>query len=148
MSQPLNHARHNKKACDLLHENGGFPDWVITTAFYSAMHYSYSIIFPCIEDGQTYNDIEAYADDHKHHHTKHGTTVHLVTVKFFAIAASYKLLKDAAHAARYHDFEHPKEVVAKVRKTLDKIIEFVEAKYAELNPKPTPAPDSKKEEIK
>ncbi|HMK27181.1 MAG TPA: hypothetical protein VK483_14210 [Chitinophagaceae bacterium] len=134
MSQALNHARHNKQACDLFHSNGNFPDWVITTAFYCAMHYAYAIIFPFEENGVTYQNIESYADANKHLHTKHGTTVHLVTVKHFAIAAHYKLLKDAAHTARYHDFNHPKEVVAKIRKTLDKVIDYAEKKYLELNP--------------
>ena len=134
MSQALNHARHNKEAFDLFHENGKFPDWVITTAFYCAMHYAYSIIFPCTESGKTYSDIESYADDHKHYHTKHATTVHLITIKYFAISSSYKLLKDAAHTARYHDFDHPPQVIAKIRKTLDKIISFAESEYAELNP--------------
>ena len=143
MSQSLTHARHNKDACDFLHTDGGYPDWVITTAFYSAMHYAYCIIFPCSEGGKSYNDIESYSNDNKIAPTKHGITTSLVIKKYFSISANYKLLKDAAHTARYHDFNHPPEVVGKIRRALDKISIFCEAEYMRKNPPSptTPAPD-------
>jgi hypothetical protein len=45
-SESFAHGEHNEKACDLLALNQGFPDWVITTAFYASLHFVTSKIFP------------------------------------------------------------------------------------------------------
>ena len=42
----LNHAIHNKEACEYLSKEPKFSDWVITTAFYSALHFIDYKIFP------------------------------------------------------------------------------------------------------
>ncbi len=140
MSRSLNHARHNKDACDHIHACGKFPDWTITTSFYCALHYAYSILFPFKDGNTTYNDIDAYFNDHQQHKNKHQATYYLVVTKYFNMATNFKIIKDAAHTARYHDFEHPPEVVRTIRQKLDKIIEFAEAKYIELHPPTPPTP--------
>ncbi len=60
MNTPIDHARHNKQACEYLNDKAIYPDWVTTTAFYCAMHYSYSIIFPLTHEGNEFNNIEQY----------------------------------------------------------------------------------------
>lgn len=41
------HAQHNENVCNDLHSCGkGYNDWVVTTAFYSALHYVRHKIFP------------------------------------------------------------------------------------------------------
>jgi len=40
------HAEHNESLCELLLNNGNYNDWVITTAFYSAIHFVRHKIFP------------------------------------------------------------------------------------------------------
>lgn len=132
MSQALNHARHNRKACDHLHAAGEFPDWVITTAFYCAMHYALAIVFPYEEDGITYKNIEEYFNNHDSS-SKHSAALHLIRRKHFAIAEKYKQLKDVAHTARYHDYDHPSVVVSKMRKNLDAIQNYAEVKFLEIN---------------
>lgn len=40
------HGEHNEQACDLIAANNNFPDWVITTAFHTALHFVTYKIFP------------------------------------------------------------------------------------------------------
>lgn len=54
------HAAHNEKACDYLLKSRLFNDWVITTAFYSALHYVQDEIFPLTEDRKTYNNFNIF----------------------------------------------------------------------------------------
>ena len=60
----LKHAEHNEKTCKYLSKKPDFADWVITTAFYSALHYTQYSIFPFSMEirGNTinYQDFEAY----------------------------------------------------------------------------------------
>ena len=42
----LTHARHNVEACDFLKGTNEFNDWVITTAFYAAIHFAKYELFP------------------------------------------------------------------------------------------------------
>src|SRR5687768_17588266 len=111
MSIALNHARHNRKACEHLHTATVYPDWVVTTSFYCAMHYAHAAIFPFEELGTKYQNIEQYFNKHKKvGETKHSVTIDLIQKKHMDIADKYKQLKDTAHTARYHDYELPKPV--------------------------------------
>jgi len=74
-----------------LHSSGEFPDWTVTTAFYCAMHYVYSVIFPCVEHGDNYLNFEAYFEKFKRpNETKHGFTLILLKKKHFSVAEKYK----------------------------------------------------------
>ncbi len=104
------HAAHNEAACDLLHKADDFPDWVITTAFYAAMHGVYEQLFPLKEADITYPTFEAYysrkfarmpAGDKPN---KHDATVDLVRVHLPAVASNYRLLKDSCFNARYRNY--------------------------------------------
>lgn len=128
MSIPLNHARHNKAASEYLFAaENDFPDWVVTTSFYCAMHYVYAAIFPFTELNVTYANLEAYFNKHKHiGDTKHSVTLGLVQKKHSCIANKYKELKDVAFTSRYQDYLLPKQIVAKVRKNLNTIEKYCE----------------------
>lgn len=129
MNTPLHHARHNKLACDHLHAANNFPDWVVTTAFYCAMHYAHAIIFPYKETGITYRNLEEYFNKHKKiGETKHSVTTALIQKLHLSIADKYKQLKDTAHTARYHDYELPNAVVSKMRRNLNVVAEYCENK--------------------
>lgn len=54
------HALHNEKVCKFLYEENKYQDWVITTAFYSALHFVRYKIFPLQIDGYTYNNFDIY----------------------------------------------------------------------------------------
>jgi len=44
--EDLDHALHNEKVFNHLLINKDFTDWIVTTAFYSALHFADSKIFP------------------------------------------------------------------------------------------------------
>jgi len=128
------HAAHNEAACDLLHSSGAFPDWVITTAFYSAMHLVYERLFPLETEDATYADFEGYyaqkyarkaAPDKP---TKHDATVDLVKTHLPAVASNYRLLKDACHNARYRNYAVKPYEAAVARNQLQNIKERLSKK--------------------
>lgn len=121
------HATHNENACNLLHDHGGFPDWVVTTAFYSALHLVYERLFPLKVDGTSYADFDTYysklharrpAADKP---TKHEATVDLVKVYYPRAASYYRLLKDSCHNARYRNYQIPAYMATTAREQLQTI---------------------------
>jgi hypothetical protein len=42
----IDHAEHNANVCELLLKEGNFSDWVVTTAYYSAIYYIDAKLFP------------------------------------------------------------------------------------------------------
>ncbi len=66
----LDHANHNKEVCDYLSKNPNYSDWIITTAFYSALHFVDYKIFPLkfTFNGSEYNFLKF--DDYYDFYTK------------------------------------------------------------------------------
>ncbi len=54
------HAKYNELLCEVLAEDGRWDDWVVTTAFYSAMHFVEFKLFPMREAGTSYPAFEQY----------------------------------------------------------------------------------------
>ncbi len=121
-----NHALHNEKVCDFLHETGDFPDWVVTTAFYSALHFVIHKIFPCRIGSQQFNDFDSYyrtlGNTRKN---KHRETISLVSRKCGReIGELYKFLHDTSWMARYTEDQIPVQVANKCREYLAEIKVF------------------------
>lgn len=51
------HAEHNESLCAKLLSEDKYRDWVITTAFYSAIHYIDHKLFPLQHDGGKFENI-------------------------------------------------------------------------------------------
>ncbi len=105
-----NHALSNEKVCNYLNESGKFPDWVITTAFYSALQFVKYKAFPLKLDAETFNSFDDYYIHEKHNNQYGGKSPHevikrLVNRHLKKIAAPYHELYDACHNARYSDYE-------------------------------------------
>lgn len=113
--ESFEHGEHNEKACELLSVNN-FPDWTITTAFYAALHFVTSKIFPfdIIVNTKkiTFTDIQQW-QSHKSYASKsrHFLTVDLVEKFCEDIADEYQWLLDTSFNARYHSHRHPPEIV-------------------------------------
>src|SRR5690348_4477874 len=93
-SNPLDHARHNERVCNFLDGPKDQPDWVVTTAFYSALHYVRHWIFPFEMEilpnkKQIFNSFDDY---YQHYHSlypstnKHETLKKLVRLRIPEIA--------------------------------------------------------------
>ena len=119
------HGVHNERACNLLAGDGRFPDWVVTTAFYSALHYVQARLFPFTdEDGTRYSSIDEFIYVHPEHSNKHQATVDLIYMEMSEIGSKYAWLRQQSHTARYIKYKTPKEDAATAIKYLGAIKVF------------------------
>lgn len=102
------HAIHNEAACDFLLSSNKFNDWVVTTAFYSALHFVQHAIFPLTDGAKTYKDLNVYYSEvlkkRNKRLTKHIATIQLVGTKLPKCAPYYRWLYDACMTARYTNY--------------------------------------------
>lgn len=108
----LNHGLHNEKVCEHLRlHNKDFADWIITTAFYSALHFASYKIFPYKKElpkdqSLTISSIdEAVNNDNPHGVGKHQLMSDLLFKYSNAIASDYNWLKDMCFNARYVEYQ-------------------------------------------
>ena len=120
----LNHGLHNEKACTHLESNAEFADWIITTAFYSALQFVSYKIFP-IEikvngnNKVTIYDISQYQNiSGKRELSRHTVLGDLVYKHCADISEDYDWLKDMSMNARYVNYQHPIEVANKAKRLM------------------------------
>ena len=126
------HALHNQKVCDYLSEHGEFHDWVITTAFYSAIHWIEDYLFPFhVKDGKAdieIGSLEAYTQFYNDslglRKSNHAIRTMLVGEKCREILSSYSSLYDNCMTARYIDYRKDIRAATKARRCLVAIAEF------------------------
>jgi len=107
------HAEHNEEVCKLLLSTKKFNDWVITTAFYSSLHFALNKLFPLTTGADSYENIDSYYVKNKLHGkcSKHIAICSLVSSNLPSIRSEYKWLLDVCMTARYHNYKI-KEVTA------------------------------------
>ena len=120
------HGKHNKDVCDVLHLKSALEcnDWVITTAFYSAIHYFDHLLFPYLhKDGTTFNDIN---EAHRiiNQVNKHETRGILIQTKIPAKGGDYTFLKEECYNARYGNWMVNDIIAKKAVSKLEAIIEM------------------------
>lgn len=127
--KPKTHSEHNYAVCEFLLSDGRFHDWVVTTAFYSALHFVQEEIFPFSDDeGFTYSSFDQYysksiRDGIKI--SKHQSTIRLVEQRINGAGNLYRSLHDMCRTCRYRNY-HVSRKKAKVAKSyLDKIKNLV-----------------------
>ena len=102
----LDHARHNEKVLKYLDKEPTNSDWVITVAFYSALHYVRYKIFPLtVKKANGDNHIHITFDNYCSYHRydnlgKHEMLLGLVAEHCPEIAYEYNQLKDMCWTAR------------------------------------------------
>jgi len=120
------HGEHNEQACDLLYLNGKFPDWTITTAFYSSLHFVTYKIFPFnhkegqkilkIDNLEQWQQYKSYTVTKRHELLKDLVAIHCVNV-----FPEYEWLLGLSMTARYHRFQHDKLIVDKAVRLMKQI---------------------------
>lgn len=106
MKDHVSHANHNTKVCSYLSKKEIFSDWIITTAFYAALHYTRAIMLPCEHDGHVITDFEVYYSKCKDlGEGRHGFQKKYVLINFPEISNAYSRLHDLSVTARYTRFE-------------------------------------------
>lgn len=130
MSNALKHAKHNKSACEYLNETALFGDWVITTAYYSAIYFVCHTLFPNQYDIKgrvsNYNTFEEYYRAYRQINqgmelNPHKLRLELVEEFIPEVATSYKTLKDQCWTARYVNYKFDKSIVAICKECLNEI---------------------------
>ncbi len=116
------HGEHNNRLCDELYENGRYPDWVLTTAFYAALHYVEHLLFKGPVPLTPYRSIRA-AQDH-YRAVKHEARQYLLDDHQPEIADKYRYLHQMSHNARYIDYQVSGDAVRLCRLYLNDIREF------------------------
>ena len=108
----IDHAKHNESVCEYLDTPKDKHDWVITTAFYSALHYARHKIFPYNmeirpnkrELFQTFDDYFSYYHSLYPNVNKHEAMKKLIRREIQSIADDYDHLFSMCHTARYVDY--------------------------------------------
>lgn len=123
----LKHAYNNLEACKYLNQSGNFRDWVITTAYYSALHFVSYLIFPYKqehEDGRTYElqTLDEYYSFNNLSNGKHNELANIVADDYPSISADFDWLKDLCMTARYKNYYQSKADSERAIKLLDIII--------------------------
>lgn len=125
MADHLSHARHNEQACKhLLGAEGSFLDWVLTTAFYAAVHYVRHSIFPLERNGHTYVSLVDYCyrtGNSESHSTVNGLVAEEMPDK---IAGRYLRLYQLSRTARYNEYQTPVSTCLQAVGDLEKIREY------------------------
>lgn len=128
-----NHAKHNKTACKFIKDSELFNDWVITTAYYSALHFMQSELFPGQFENPTNGKIKTYTSFDKYFNdtkgfTKHGLLLNLVeqTVDDEDVIDGFTSLKELCWTARYTTYCYSKNIASECYKNLELIEEYCE----------------------
>jgi hypothetical protein len=100
------HAKHNEKLCDHLDALNDYYDWVVTTAFYTTLHYAEGKIFPT-SGIPSYPDFESYyeANGRTLQCSKHKAMSNLLRAKLPFAANAYNGLMDSCNNARYKNYQ-------------------------------------------
>jgi len=111
------HAEHNENACKYLYQSGIYYDWVVTTAFYSAMHYVHHDLFPMEFYDESYENFNVYYGSRYNHlidrPSKHQATIDLINNRLPNCKRFYRWLYDECYTARYNKYNVSLEMAKK-----------------------------------
>lgn len=128
IKKSLDHALHNEKVCKHLNRTPHFLDWVITTAFYSALHFVNHKLFPfeLVDDGKkiTIKNFNEYCKYKKDSTRKHNKLAELVAERLEDIADAYCQLRDTSWTARYQDYTYNRDIANIAVKRLKEIKDY------------------------
>lgn len=122
--QRLRHALHNESVCNYIELNQEFADWVITTSFYSCLHFVSYKIFPFeVKSIQgkstTIENIDQFSNyNNTKSKSKHQLLADLVSKKCPKISEDYDWLLDMSMNARYSYYQQDKEIAQKAKRLM------------------------------
>lgn len=102
------HGLHNNEACNLFIKSGDgrFNDWIVTTAFYSALHFVHHHMFPLSIFKRVYKNFDIYYNNEYPNSElpKHTVTKDLVNEYLQSISSKYNWLFKECYNARYRNY--------------------------------------------
>ena len=126
---PIEHAEHNERVCNFLSKKVEYGDWIITTAFYSAIHYVRHLMLPGVfRNGKPCESFEDLFSDQKFlSEGLHGFQLRYVKDNCRPIYIDYKQLHDLCNTARYVEYNYPREASNQAKGKLEKIKSYVKS---------------------
>lgn len=126
------HALRNFDLCKKLLEEGKYNDWVITTAFYSAVQFIEFTLFPLVVNKVEYSDFDEYYETKSNNGfpNKHNIRKRLVSDKIPSIRSHYRELLDDCHTARYYCYNTSPSKAIEAKKN----IEFIKSECLKIKP--------------
>ena len=105
----LQHAEHNEKLCLIIQAlPDNYNDWVVTTAFYSCIHFVEHKLFPLDINGVIYKNFNSYYHaffvNTNNSLSKHEAKIELVETYLVKVSSNYRWLFDACMNARYRNY--------------------------------------------
>lgn len=120
MSNKRIHGERNQKLSDELLVQDIYLDWVITTAFYSAIHYVEDKILPCkifdVDCKNIFDVKKVYKMNGRHEARER-----LVCTQLTEVSAQYKWLDDNSRNSRYNTYKITKAQAEKAKQYLHEI---------------------------
>jgi hypothetical protein len=126
----LYHAKHNEQVCNYLNKKPEFSDWIITTAFYAALHYVRHKIIPYVNvdlsgNHKIFNDFESLFENfRKEYEGRHGFQKRFVEENMRIIRFEYQRLHELCQNARYYNYQYNRDDSEKARKYLKIIKDY------------------------
>ncbi len=121
-------AGRNKSLCIQLNEQGEYYDWVVTTAFYSCIHFLEGGLLPCKINGCQCKNISEVKEvfEMEGRHAARSKLAHQYTTP--QIASAYDWLDDQSRNSRYKTYKVNKPIAAKALYYLNSIAEYCETR--------------------
>ena len=133
-SNKLDYALHNEEACNYVNQSDEFNDWIVTTAFYSAIHFVEHALFPqSYEDPATgsvkrFHNFNEYCKSIRNSSAsfrdKHSIRQDLVEDVYPEFIDDYTTLSDNCTKARYYNYNISPDVAKLCRICLQNIKEL------------------------
>lgn len=132
----FDHASHNLKAHNYIKESSEFPDWEITTAFYTSLKFFEGSLFPETylkpgkEDEGDSKEFKSYNEYKQAFHRFCQGTPHDIMKRFIQyntredIWRSYSDLYDICHNSRYKNYQIEEQDLEMARESLEMIKNF------------------------
>lgn len=123
----IDHALHNEKVCNFISKKEDYSDWIITTAFYSAIHFVRHLMIPVImPNGDIKNCFEDFFTCQRSGmEGRHGFQNRYVSTNLKTIAVEYKQLHDWCNQARYFEYNQPRVLSKQAKENLMAIKQHV-----------------------
>lgn len=105
---------------------GVYFDWVVTTAFYSALHFVQNEIFPHNNGVRQFPNFDNYYNSHTFpgkRPSQHRVTIDLAGEILPDAYDSYKWLHDTCRTARYHNYKIPERIASTAIVNLENVKE-------------------------
>ena len=103
------HGAHNRDACDVLISGNKFFDWIVTTAFYSSIHYIDQKIFPYQIGTRWVRSTDEASKVLRL--PKHQCREQIVNSSFPEITVPFKFLLSTCFTARYNNYNISRQFI-------------------------------------